>query len=65
MSGKEYLLFHDECLYSVIEAKDFSAAYKSASMETKKGSDYLRKMAVDFSNISEFENPIIIKIHLR
>jgi len=65
MSGKEYLFFHDECLYSVIEAKDFSAAYKSASMETKKGSDYLRKMAVDFSNISEFENPIIIKIHLR
>jgi hypothetical protein len=49
----------------VIEAKDFSAAYKSASIETKKGSDYLRKMAVDFSNISEFENPIIIKIHLR
>ena len=65
MNVDKYLFFHDECLYAVIEAKDFSAAYQSASIETKKGSDYLRKMAVDFNNISEFENPIIIKIHLR
>jgi hypothetical protein len=65
MSSKKYLIFHDECLYCVIEAKDFSAAYKSASTEAKKGSDYLRKMAVDFNNISEFENPVIIKIYLR
>lgn len=57
--------YYDECLYSVIEAKNFADAYNSASEEIKTSSDYLRKMAPVFSKINEFSNPVIIKVFLK
>ncbi|MBE0674340.1 MAG: 6-bladed beta-propeller [Bacteroidales bacterium] len=66
MSKRAGLFFYyDECLYSVIEAKDFADAYNSASVEIKTSSDYLRKMAPVFSKIDEFSNPVIMKVFLK
>ncbi len=66
MSKRESRFFYyDECLYSVIEAKDFADAYNSASAEIRTSSDYLRKMAPMFSKIDEFSNPVIMKVYLK
>lgn len=66
MSKRAGLFFYsDECLYSVIEAKDFADAYNSASVEITSSSDYLRKMAPVFSKIDEFSNPVIMKVFLK
>jgi hypothetical protein len=58
-------IYYDECLYSVIEAKDFADAYNSAAEELKTSSDYLRKMEPALSEIDEFSNPVIMKVHLK
>lgn len=58
-------LYHEEYLYSVIEAKDFVAAYNAASTEKRTSSEYLRKMEPLFSKIDEFSNPVIMKVHLK
>ena len=59
------LFYYDNCLYSVIEAKDFVAAYQSASEKTKNSTKYLKTMASVFSAITEFSNPIIMKVYLK
>jgi len=58
-------LYYEECLYSVIEAKDFTAVYNAASTEKRTSSEYLRKMAPVFSKIDEFSNPVIMKVYLK
>lgn len=58
-------LYHEEYLYSVIEAKDFVAAYNAASTEKRTSSEYLRKMEPLFSKIDEFSNPVIMKVYLK
>jgi hypothetical protein len=65
MNRSGYLFYHDNCLYGVIEAMDFAKGYKSATTETKNATDYLRKMAPIFDSITEFSNPVIMKVYLK
>jgi hypothetical protein len=65
MNKEGYLFYYDGCLYSVIEANDFARAYKYASSGIKSSSKYLKNMVPVFSNITEFSNPIIMKVFLK
>lgn len=65
MDKDGYLFYYEGCLYSVIEATDFVRIYKSASSEIRSSSKYLRNMAPLFSKITEFSNPIIMKVYLK
>ena len=65
MNKDGYLFYYEGCLYSVIEASDFVRIYKSASSEIRSSSKYLRNMAPLFSKITEFSNPIIMKVYLK
>jgi hypothetical protein len=60
-----YIFYYDECLYSVIEAKYFKEAYSRATEKDKNSSEYLRSMESVLSSITEFSNPIIMKITLK
>lgn len=61
--GKFY--YHDECLYSIIEAKEFVDIYRAVSPEVLNSTDYLRRMKPLFVQMDEFSNPVIMKIHLK
>jgi len=65
MNRSGYLFYHDDCLYCVLEAKEFSDAYGTASEQNKTSTKYLRKMATAFSSVNEFSNPVIMKVHLK
>lgn len=65
MNKEGYLFYYNGCLYSVIEANDFARAFKSASSGIKSSSKYLKGMAPVLSNITEFSNPIIMKVFLK
>lgn len=65
MNKDSYLFYYKGCLYSVIEASEFAKAYKSTSPEIRNSSEYLRDMAPVFSKITEFNNPIIMKVYLK
>lgn len=65
MNRNAYMYYYSNCLYSVIEAKDFMAAYQSATEKIKKSSKYLKSMASVFNSIDEFSNPIIMKVYLK
>jgi hypothetical protein len=65
MNKNGYLFHYKGCLYSVIEAGDFAKVYKSTSLEIKNSSKYLRDMAPVLSKITEFNNPIIMKVYLK
>ena len=65
MNRSGYLFYHDDCLYCVLEAKEFSDAYGTASEQNKTSTKYLRKMAPAFSSVNEFSNPVIMKVHLK
>ena len=55
----------DGYLYTIIEASDFKKAYDEATEEEKTASKYLRDMAPVFSEIDEFDNPVIMMIKLK
>jgi len=59
------IFYYDKCLYSIIEAKDFLKAYKSASAETRNSTKYLKSMTPVLSTITEFSNPVIMKVYLK
>lgn len=65
MNSLGKLFYYDECLYSIIEAKDFITGCNAATYETKNSTEYLRKMAPVFESITEFSNPIIMKVYLK
>ncbi len=65
MNQSNFLYYYDGCLYGVIEATDFAEAYRKASGETKNSTEYLRTMAPALSKITEFSNPIIMKVSLK
>lgn len=65
MNKNGYLFYYEGCLYSVIEANDFAKAYKSTSSEIKSSSRYLKNMAPIYNTITEFSNPIIMKVFLK
>jgi hypothetical protein len=65
MNKNGYLFYYEGCLYSVIEASDFAKVYRSTSTEIKSSSKYLKNMAPIFSKITEFSNPIIMKVYLK
>ncbi len=65
MNRKGYMVYKNNCLYSVIEAKEFANAYSKATEKTKKATKYLRGMAPVFKDINEFSNPIIMKVYLK
>lgn len=60
-----YIFYSDECLYSVIEAKYFKEAYSKVTERQKNSSEYLRSMEPVLSSITDFSNPIIMKIILK
>lgn len=57
--------FYDGCLYTVIDAKDFAKSYQSVSVKTRNSTKYLKKSAPSFSTITEFSNPIMMKVYLK
>jgi len=59
------IFYFDNCLYSIIESKDFAKAYTSVSVKSKRATKYLRDMAPVFGKIDEFSNPVIMKVHLK
>jgi hypothetical protein len=59
------LFYYDNCLYSIIEAKNFIGAYRLASERAKKSTKYLKTMAPVFNSITEFSNPVIMKVYLK
>jgi hypothetical protein len=65
MDQNGYLFFWDGCLFSVIEAKDFTEAYRSATPENKNSTKYLKNMVPFLSTVTEFSNPIIMKVYLK
>jgi len=65
IQGREGLCLHDGYLYSLIEAYDFKKAYDEATEEEKTASKYLRDMAPAFSEIDEFDNPVIMMVKLQ
>jgi hypothetical protein len=65
MNQSGYLFYYDGCLYSILESKDFAEAYKSASKEIKNSTKYLKEMAPVISSITEFSNPVIMKVYLK
>lgn len=65
MNQKGYMTLYDNCLYGIIEAKEFVKFYQKASEKLKNSSDYLKNMASGLSNIDEFYNPIIVKVYLK
>lgn len=65
MNKDGYLFYYEGCLYSVIEANDFARVYKSASSGIRSSSRYLKNMVPVFENITEFSNPVIMKVYLK
>jgi len=65
MDLNTHLYYRDGCLYNAVYAKDFVKAYQSASEKIRNSSKYLRAMAPVFNNITEFSNPIIMKVTLK
>jgi hypothetical protein len=65
MSGIGRFYYYNGCLYSIIEAKDFTEVYMGAPAEAKKSTDYLTRMEQAFSRIDELDNPLIMKVHLK
>jgi hypothetical protein len=65
MNREGDLYYYNGCLYSVVEAKEFSDAYCKASEKTKNATRYLREMAPIFDEIDEFSNPVIVKVYLK
>jgi hypothetical protein len=65
MNKDGYLFYYDECLYSVIEATDFVKYFKSSPLESRISSGYLRSMSPVLSNITEFSNPVLMKVQLK
>jgi len=65
MNKDGYLFFYDGCLYSVIEANNFVKYIKADDTKAGSSSKYLRTMAPVLSNITEFSNPVLIKVHLK
>jgi len=59
------IFYYDGCLYSVIEAKEFTEAYRKAPEKTKNATRYLRNMSPVFREINEFSNPVIVKAYLK
>lgn len=64
MDKDGYLHYYKDCLYSVIDSKEFISYYSRTPKRVKIASKYLRGMAPILSEIDEFDNPIIIKIYL-
>lgn len=65
MNSIGFLYYHDGCLYSIIEAKEFVMRYKNASEASKRGTKYLRNISNVLERIDEFSNPIIMKVYLK
>lgn len=58
--------YFDGWLYCIVEAKDFEKYYKSASAKIKSSSTKsLNEMASTFRNITEFSNPVIMRVYLK
>lgn len=60
-----YIFYSGECLYSVLDAKYFMEAYNKTVEERKNSSEYLRDMKPVLSSVTEFSNPVIMKVHLK
>lgn len=59
------LFCYKGCLYALVEANVFAKGYKSASIEIKNSTEYLRKMAPVFESINHLSNPVIMKVYLK
>jgi hypothetical protein len=59
------LYYYNECLYAILDAKDFLKSYNSVTPEVQNSSDYLKNMTHVFRTITEFSNPVIMKVYLK
>jgi hypothetical protein len=66
MNGNGYFLYYDNCLFSVIEAKDFIDSFKR-TYDSKLQKNALEKIKLDqlFKEVTEMSNPVIIKVYLK
>lgn len=60
-----YIFYFDGWLYSIVEAKDFEKYYKSASAKIKASMKSLNDMPSTYTEITEFSNPVIMKVYLK
>ncbi len=65
LNDNDYFLYYNNCLFSIINAMDFIRAYRNTEAKIKKSSKYLISMIPVFNAITEFSNPIIVKIYLK
>jgi hypothetical protein len=59
------IFYYDNCLYSIIEPIAFLKAGKSVSEKTKNSTNYLNNVAPVLSILTEFSNPVIMKVYLK
>ncbi len=65
MNEDGILTFYDGCLYAVVDAKDFTKSYRALSVKARNSTKYLKNSAPSFSTITEFSNPIMMKVSLK
>ena len=65
LNDNGYFLYYNNCLFGIIGAMDFIRAYHNTEPKIKKSSKYLISMIPVFNTITEFSNPIIVKIYLK
>jgi hypothetical protein len=65
MDWNTHLYYHDGCLYSAVYAKDFYRTYQLSTEGIRNSSKYLRTIAPALKNITEFSNPVIVKVFLK
>jgi hypothetical protein len=60
-----YFISFGNCLYSILDAEEFSRYYRTASETTRNATKSLREMGPIFNKIDEFSNPVIMKVYLK
>jgi hypothetical protein len=65
MNSDGYFLYYDNCIYSFIEAKDFHDSYEILSKKPGNSFNNIKSMTSFLDNVSEFDNPVIVKVHLK
>lgn len=65
MSGIGEIFSYDRCLYALVEGKTFKEGYKALNQPEKESTEYLRKMSYGFGMVSEFSNPVLMKVYLK
>jgi hypothetical protein len=59
------IFYSNNCMFSIVEASVFANGFKSISNDKNNLTKYLKNMATEFSSITEYSNPVIMKVYLK